>query len=121
MARTAITSSSIRELAYQTTSVSADEADVATEAADDVNGNATPCTGKDLVIVYNGDSGAQTVTFTAASDEIGRSGTISAYSLGAGEYAIFGPFATSGWRQTDGMLYIDASDALVELGVLRVP
>jgi hypothetical protein len=121
MARTAITAASIRELSYQHTTVAADEADLATEAGDDVNGNDTPCTGKELIVVSNTDVGAQTVTFTAAPDEIGRAGSISAYSVGAGELAVFGPFSTSGWRQSDDKLYIDVSDATVEIGVLRIP
>jgi hypothetical protein len=121
MARTPITTASIRQLANQHTTVAADEADLATEAGDDVDGNDVDCTGNDLVVVVNTDVGAQTVTFTAAPDEFGRTGSIAAYSLAAGETAIFGPFPTSGWRQSDSKLYIDVSDATVELGVLRIP
>jgi hypothetical protein len=121
MARTAITSASIRQLEHQGVTVSAGAADLAMEAADDVNGNDVDCTGKEILIVENTDSGAQTVTITAAPDEFGRTGAITTYSLDAGDYAIFGPFPTSGWRQTDGKLYIDASDALVYLGILRTP
>jgi hypothetical protein len=120
MARTAITTASIRQLTAQNVSVAADEADLATEAGDDVNGNDVDCTGDELLVVHNTDVGAQTVTITAAPDEFGRAGSITAYSVGADEIAIFGPFPTAGWRQTDGKLYIDVSDATVELGVLRV-
>ena len=120
MARTAITTASIRELVPQHTTVGAGDADLDNEAGDDVDGNEVDCTGRDLVVVENTDASPQTVTFTAAPDEIGRSGEITAYSVAAGAIAIFGPFATAGWRQTDGKLYIDVSDALVFLGVLRV-
>lgn len=120
MARTPITSASIRQLIPQHTTVSAGAADLANEAGDSVDGNEVDCTGTELVIVENTDAGAQTVTFTAAPDEIGRAGAITAYSVAAGAIAIFGPFNTSGWRQTDGKLYIDVSDALVFLGVLRI-
>jgi hypothetical protein len=120
MARTAITSASIRELVAQHTTVIAGAADLDNEAGDEVDGNEVDCTGAEIVVVENTDSGAQTVTFTAAPDEIGRAGAITAYSVAAGVIAIFGPFATAGWRQTDGKLYIDVSDPLVFLGVLRI-
>jgi len=119
MARTAITSASIRNLVAQHTTVIAGSADLDVEAGDDVNGNETDCAGGDLIVVENTDAGAQTVSFTAAPDEIGRSGAITDYSLAAGAVAIFGPFQSAGWRQTDGKLYIDVSDALVFVGVLR--
>lgn len=119
MARTAITAAAIRTLVPQHTTVIAGAADLDVEAGDDVNGNETECAGGDLVVVENTDAGAQTVTFTAAPDEFGRAGAITDYSLAAGAVAIFGPFPTAGWRQTDGKLYIDVSDPLVFVGVLR--
>jgi len=120
MARTAITTASIRELTPQNVVVAADEADLDLEAGDDVNGNDVDCTGAELLVVKNTDVGAQTVTITAAPDEFGRAGAITTYSVGADETAVFGPFPTAGWRQTDGKLYIDVSDAAVEIGVLRI-
>lgn len=47
--------------------------------------------------------------------------TISAYSLGAGEYAAFGPFEREGWMQSDGYIYLEASHAEVKFGVLTLP
>ena len=119
MARTAITTAAIRNLVPQHTTVGAGDADIDVEAGDDANGNETDCAGGDLVIVENTDASPQTVTFTAAPDEIGRAGAITDYSLAAGAVAIFGPFTTAGWRQNDGKLYIDVSDPLVFVGVLR--
>ena len=119
MARTLITDAAITVLQSQGITVVADGNDLATEAGDDVNGNETPCTGAEIIAVVNTDVGAQTVTFTAAPDSFGRTGAITAYSVGAGETALFGVFATAGWKQTDGMLYIDVSDATVEIGVIR--
>lgn len=121
MARTAITTAAILTLANQQIDVSAGAADIPMEAGDDINGNETTCTGKELVIVHNTDVGAQTVTINAAPDEFGRTGAITDYSVGVDEYAVFGPFPTTGWRQTDGKLYINVADAAVELGILRLP
>jgi hypothetical protein len=122
MARTAIPAASIHELAAaQPLNVAANAADITFQAGDNTNGNETPCTGKDLLLVNNTDAAAQTVTIDAAPDDVGRDGSISAYSVGAGELAIFGPFPTASYRQTDGMLHIDVSAATVELAIIRIP
>lgn len=118
MARTAL--ATILSLPDQGVGVSAGAQDLTFTAGDDVNGNDVPCTGKELVIVKNTDAGAQTVTFTAKEDGYGRTGAITAYSLAASDEAIFGPFPTDCWRQTDAKLYIDVSDANVELAVVRL-
>lgn len=120
MARTAITAASIRQLTPQNCTVAAGDADIAVEAGDDVNGNSVDCTGTELVVVQNSDVGAQTVTITAAPDSINRTGSIATYSLAPDDVAIFGPFPTSGWRQTDQKLYIDVSDAGVLIGIIRL-
>jgi hypothetical protein len=77
--------------------------------------------GKTLVLAHNTDSGAHTVTFTSVPDPNNRTGDISAYSIGAGEIAMFGPFRSQGWAQTDGKLYFEANDATVKFAVLRLP
>jgi hypothetical protein len=120
MARTAITAASIRSLPSQGVNVAPGDADLALEPGDDVDGNETPCTGSDLLIVSNTDASPQTVDITAAPDAFGRTGAITAYSVAAGAVAVFGPFPTQGWKQTDGMLHIDVADAAVEIGILRV-
>jgi hypothetical protein len=120
MARTAIDAGSIIDIGdSQNLNVPADSADITFDAGDDVNGNAVQNAGNELVLVNNTGGGAGTITFTAAPDSIGRTGSISAYSVGAGEIAVFGPFPTSQWRQSDGMLYINVSAATMELAVLR--
>ncbi|MCP4897611.1 MAG: hypothetical protein GY906_11620 [bacterium] len=118
MARTELTP---QQLAHQSVTVVADAADLTFTAGDAVNGNSVKCTGKEIVIAKNTDSGAQTVTIDAAPDARGRDGTITAYSIGVGEEAAFGPFQTAVWKQTDGMLHIDVSDATVEIAILRLP
>lgn len=101
-------------------SYSANAADLTMTAADVANGNQFTFEGKDLVIAYNSDASAHTVTISSVADPYGRTGDIS-YSLGAGEYAVFGPFEASGWLQSDGKIYLSADDASVKFGVVKLP
>ena len=78
-------------------------------------------TGREVLIVRNGNVGAQTVTVTSVADDHNRTGDITAYSLGPNEYAVFPFFVLSGWQQTTGLLHIAASAADVEFAVLRLP
>lgn len=75
---------------------------------------------KTVVVAYNSDTGAHTVTFTSAADSYNRTGDITAYSLAAKDIAMFGPFRSAGWA-TDGKLQIDVSDAKVQLAVMTLP
>ncbi len=121
MARTDLTP---KVLANQVFGVSANAADVALVAGDVVNGNQADCTGKELLLVQNTDIGAGTVTIAGKADEYGRTGEITAYSVGAGEIAIFGPFPTDAFRQVSpvaGKMNIDVSAATMKLAVLRLP
>ncbi len=78
-------------------------------------------TGKEILLVRNDNAGAQTVTIDSVPDAKNREGDITAYSVGAGEYAAFPPFPVEGWRQSNGMLKGAASAADVYLAVLRLP
>jgi hypothetical protein len=71
-------------------------------------------------VAHNTGAGEHTVTVSSVVDGQGRSGDVSAYALGAGEYAVFGPFDLEGWEQTDGALHFEANDAEVKFGVLRL-
>lgn len=100
---------------------SANAADVTMTAADVANLNQFAATSTNLVLAHNGGVGAATITITSAPDEKGRTGDIAAYSLGAGEYAVFGPFDSQrGWRQADGYVYLQASSADIKLGVIEL-
>lgn len=120
MARTDLTP---KVLASQTFSVSAGAADLTLTAGDASLGNQVDCTGKELLIVQNTAVAPGTVTIGGKADEYGRTGTIAAYSLGAGEFAIFGPFPTDAFKQVSpaGKLIIDVSAATMLLAVVRVP
>lgn len=95
-------------------------ADLTMAAADVANKNQFVFRPRDLIVAHNTAIGAQTVTITsAAAHKTGRTGDIAAYSIGAGEYAVFGPFVEQdGFRQADGYIYLEASDAGVLLGVV---
>lgn len=78
--------------------------------------------GNDLLVAYNSGGAPYTITITSVAEgRTKRTGDITAYSLGAGEYAVFGPFEKSGWMQTDGKLYFEANNALVKFGVVGLP
>ena len=87
MARTALTVATPKG-PYD--SVSANGLDFAFTAADEVNGNAFVCSGRELVLMRNDHAtDAATVTIASAPDPYGRTKDITAYSLAAGEFAAF--------------------------------
>lgn len=101
--------------------ISANSADVVSVAADAANGMAVPLTGRELIYARNTGAGARTLTITSVAVD-GRTGDITAYSLGAGEECLFGPFTTRGWQQaSDGKLYLTAEHAEVKLLVIKIP
>lgn len=98
----------------------AGDADLPMVAADQGDGDQFTFEGEDLIIAHNTGGSAQTVTVTSVVDPYGRTGNIS-YSVGAGEYAVFGPFKALGWQQSDGNIYVSADSADVKLGVVKLP
>lgn len=84
---------------FPTLPLSANSADMAETAGDATNGHYTPIVdGHTHVQFHNTGAGARTATITSAPDDKGRTGDISAYSLGAGEISrLFGPFKRDGW------------------------
>lgn len=90
-------------------------------AADVSNGNQFTLSGDEIVLVHNNDVGAQTITVTSSPDPYGRSADIDAVSIPAGEYRVLQRFPVDGWQQSDGKLYIDASDADVRFAVIKLP
>jgi hypothetical protein len=96
-------------------------ADFVFTAADSVNGNSFTSTGRELVLVQNSGGSAYTVTFASVADGINRTGDIASYSVGAGLYSMFGPFAQNGWKQSDGTVHVTASNAALKLAVVRLP
>lgn len=91
----------------------------------DVTGNTFVATGREIVLVYNPVGGSTyTVTFASQADEKGRSGTITAYSMAAGDWVCWTGALTNspGWRDaTTGIVTITANNATVLILVLRLP
>ena len=109
--------------AYPTTAqMAANARDLDEQAGDASLGNYTPIVeGKTFVIAHNTGVGARTITITSQPDTITkRTGDITAYSIGAGEIATFGPFKAVGWSNA-GNLDIDVSHAEVKLAILTLP
>ena len=72
-----------------------------------------------LVIVKNEGVVARTVTFSSKADEKNRTGDVTAYSLGAGELAMF-RFKKAGWMQSDGKIYMEAEHADIKYAVIQL-
>ena len=88
---------------------------------DNTNGNSVPVSGRDLIVVWNPDASAHTVTITSAPDYDGRTSDIAAYSLAQNDHVFFGPLLLDGWRHADGNIYLTSNSALLKVAVLRVP
>lgn len=95
-------------------------ADLTMVAANVADKNQFHCGHRDLVFAHNTGVTPHTITITSAPDEYGRSEDITAYSLGAGKYAVFGPFEPHGWQQTDGYIYLEADHAEIKLGIVAL-
>jgi len=79
-------------------------------------------TGKEILLVWNKNVGAQTVTITSVADPVTkRTGDIAAYSIGINEIMYFGPVFPTGWVQADGNIYLAAGVTDVNFAVLRLP
>lgn len=96
-------------------------AGVTMAAADVANGNQFRLEKNDLLLAYNSGGVAYTITITSVADRYGRTRDISAYSIGAGEWAAFGHLLSHGWQQEDKNIYASASNSAVKLGILRQP
>jgi hypothetical protein len=106
---------------YPTLPVTANSMDLTLTAANIVDKNqaAFDQASMLLLIFQNTDAGAQTVTIESAPDGLNREGDITAYSLAAGEVGFF--FARrSGWRQSDGYLYFEASAITMKFAVIKL-
>lgn len=107
---------------YPTLPVAANAMDLTETAADVANknqaafGNATM-----LLLIFHNTHAANAgdVTIESSPDSLNREGDITDYSLAAGEIGFF--FARrNGWRQSDGNLYFDGSDATIKFAVIQL-
>lgn len=98
----------------------ANAADYTYLAADVGNKEQVVLTGKELILAKNGAT-PRTITISSVDDDFNRKEDVTAYAIGANEFAMFGPFLTPGWRQTDGKLYFEANSTEVEFAVIKLP
>ncbi len=91
-------------------------------AADVANKNSFVANGDDLIVAQNTDAvNPYTVTITSVADPYGRTKDIATESIAAGAIHIFGPYALPGWQQADGSIYLEASNAAIKFGVIKLP
>ncbi len=122
MARSTLTPQTLQGNKVSAYSV-AESADITYEATTGLlttNGDQFVSSGNDIVICRNDQIGAQTITFYTAEDPYGLTDEIATYSIGAGEYAIFGIFQTVPWRQTDGNVYLGTSHADILIAIIAL-
>lgn len=89
-------------------------------AADAVNGNRFVAAGNDLLVIQNTGAVQRAYTITSALDPFGRTGTITAATIEAGEIKVYGPMRTLGWIQSDGYIYFGSSSTEVKFGVVAL-
>lgn len=104
---------------YPALPVSANSLDMTFTAADATNKEQFVPGNDTLVVVKNEGVVARTVTFTSKADEKNRTGDVTAYSLGAGELAMF-RFKKAGWMQSDGNIYMEAEHADIKYAVIQL-
>lgn len=90
-------------------------------AADTSNKEQFALTGREILLVHNTGASSYTYTITSVADPYGRTGDITTQSIAAGAIHTLGPFGLAGWQQTDGRLYLEASNTAVKFGVVALP
>jgi hypothetical protein len=100
-------------------SVPADSLDFNFQAADVANKNQFSPSGDDEIIMWNSGASPYTVTITSAPDPMNRTGDIATYSLAAGDIAGF-RIKNMGWVQSDGKVYLEASNAAVKFAIVAL-
>lgn len=87
-------------------------------ASDAVNFNKYVATGQEILIVQNSDAAPHTFTVTSVADRLGRTQDIAAYSVAANSIAAIQMSEMQGWKQADGNVYLQSSDATLKFGVI---
>ncbi len=114
MARTALTPIDI-PASYDATGVA-----LTWSATDPANGNYFVATGREIILIRNDDVASQTLTVSSVDDPYGRSESWTK-AVAAAAYACSQLFPIIGYRQTNGQVYIDSTDADLKVCILRLP
>lgn len=89
-------------------------------AADVANMNQFVASGNDLLVIHNTAGSDYTFTVTSSADAYGRTKDITTETIAAGAYKIVGPLQITGWIQSDGKIYLAASNAGVKFGIVAL-
>jgi hypothetical protein len=115
MARTALTVTQLKQDNY-----AVQAGDLAIPfASDAVNGNKFVASGQEIIIAQNTDASAHTFTVASVADHLGRTQDITAYSVPANSSVAIQMSALEGWKQSDGNVYLNSSDATLKFAVVR--
>jgi hypothetical protein len=102
--------------------VGAGALDLVWTAADTVNNNEFPFTGRDILLVQNTDSASHNLTITSSPDEHGRTADVTSYAVAAGKISAFSfRQGAAGWQQNDGHVYFAGDNALLKFAVITLP
>lgn len=107
--------------AYPALPLVADSADVnmqASTGASGTSGNQIAFSSASRLYILAQNTHASspyTVTITSKVDGYNRTGDITTYSLAAGDIALF-VVEGAGWKQGDGYVYLEATNAAVKFG-----
>ncbi len=99
----------------------ANAADLPMTAADITDFNDVVMTDRQLLLVHNTGGSGALFSVISSNDPYGRKGNIVTYSIGAGDYVIFGPFKILGWTTTSGRLNFNATSADFKVGIINLP
>lgn len=105
---------------YPTLPVSANALDLTMTAADTSNLNQILLDGPMIIVAQNTGATDYTVTLTSAADPQKRTGDIATYTVSADDILVFKIDQVAGWVQSDGYLYLQASNVAVKLGAIRL-
>ena len=105
--------------AYPTLPVVADSLDLVWVVATPASDEQFTITGKEIILAWNTGATPHTITVTSVAIH-GRTGDITAYSIGADDIAIL-PLPVSGFKQVaDGKCYFEADNAEVKFAILKI-
>lgn len=114
----------VQEPKKPTTTQAANVFDLAMQAANPTDKEYVNCSGGEFLLAQNTHA-TNPYTFTVNSTRDtakNRAGDITAFSLGAGEIAIVGPFTRDGWEQSGadaGKIFLEAENAAIKFAWIR--
>ena len=118
MARALLTSTTVPEA--ESVVVAPNAADCTINTSNQSDGNYFVWTGKQTILAINTNGAPQTITIDADATSDGRDGSITTYSIGAGEIAVF-KLTQALWAQSSDSIrvYVNTSSNDVHVIVLN--